>query len=220
MNQETDKPTDSSSALTTPVELAQLAVAIAHWKNRTEPAFAEAEDIIERACRHLSGDRQVENSPRGYYQELARLGVNTSQIASQNATPMSPEAAEIVQTLMNGKSHLKVVEPRTFPISLISCLTLITGEKDRRRRAPWLAKAGVTEKRVKIADVYLYRILAAKIVPHLARFGAVYQKRKPVSSPRDMSGKFTKARIQRDARGRIKSITDRDERGRILKGRA
>ena len=220
MNQEADKPTDTSSGQITPIELAQLAVAVARWRRKDQPAFAEAEEIIQGARRHLSGDRQIENSPEGYFEELRRQGVNHSQITPQKSASLRPEVYDIVQTLMSGKSHPEIAEPQTFPAPLILCLRLITNEKDPRRRAPWLARADVREEGPKVSDASVFRIIAAKIVPHLPRFGAVYPKRKRAAAPRDSFGKFTKAGIQRDARGRAKSITDRDERGRILKSRA
>jgi hypothetical protein len=220
MKEADDKPSHSSSGQITPVKLAQLAVAVAHWRRKDQPAFEEAEAIIEMARRHLSEDRQIENSPDGYYKELARHGINTSQISPQETTLLTPEVDEVVRALMSGKMHPKIAEPQTFPVTLISCLRLITGEKDPRRRAPLLARAGIMEKRAKIEDVFLYRLLAAKIVPHLPQFGAVYPRTQAAASPRDAFGKFTKARVQRDARGRAKRIAERDERGRIAKNRA
>jgi len=214
-----DKPTDNSSGQITPGELAHLAVAVAHWRRQDRPAFAEAEEIIEGARRHLSGDRQI-NSKHDYYKELERLGVNRSQLTPEDSASLPPEVDEIVRALSDGKPHPKIEEPSTFPVSMILCLTLITGEKDPRRRSRWLEKAGVQEKRAKIEDVFLYRFLAARLVPHLPKFGAVYPKRKPASFPRDDSGRFIKAGIQRGARGRAKRITKRDHRGRIAKNRA
>jgi hypothetical protein len=221
MKEADDKPSDSSSDLVTPLELAQLAVVVAHWQRKDQPAFEEAEEIIEKARRHLSGDRQIENSPDGYHKELARHGVNTSQITPQTATSLPPEVDEIVRALKSGKPHPEIAEPQTFPVTMISCLRLITGEKDPRRRAPWLARAGIMEKRTKIEDVFLYRLLAAKIVPHLPRFSAAYTRTKAAAAaPRDKFGKFTKAGVQRDPRGRVKRITGRDGLGRIAKNRA
>jgi hypothetical protein len=148
MKRADDKPTDNSTGQITPGELAQLAVTVAHWRRKDQPAFAEAEEIIESARRHLSGDRQI-NSPHDYYEELGRLGVNTSQLTSEDPTLLPPEVDEIVRTLLDGKPHPKIAEPQTFPVALISCLRLITGEKDPRRRAPLLASLNVLPRRIK-----------------------------------------------------------------------
>src|SRR5207302_9863649 len=108
-------------------------------------------------------------------------------------------------------------EPQVFPASFTSCLTSITGEKDGKRRAKWLAKAGVQENKSKIKNIWEFRVLAAKLVPHLPRFGAVYKKKSAAAAPRDVFGKFTHSNTQRGARGRVKRIRGRDEQGRIAK---
>jgi hypothetical protein len=215
MKEKVNRRSIDSPDWTSAVELARLAVAIAHWKGRNTPAFMEAEEIIESARRHLAGDRQI-HSPEDYEREKGRLGLLTPQRPPQ---PLS-KVDEIVQTLNDEKSHVKIAEPAKFPASRTSCLRLITGEKDPRRRARWLEKAGVPEKGSQISSAFHYRTLAAKIVPHLPRFGAVYPRRKVAAPPRDGFGKFTKAKSQRDARGRVKKIMHRDERGRIAKNSA
>jgi len=216
MKEPSDKPADASSGQITPIELAQLAVAIAHWKRRDKPAFIEAEEIIESARRHLSGDRQI-NSPDDYEKDRTRMGL----ISEPQPTSQLSEMDEIVQKLNDNESQPKITEPTKFPASRTSCLRLITGEKDPRRRARWLTKAGVAEEKgAQILSAFDFRILAAKLIPHLPRFGAFSPKRKSAVLPRDIFGKFTNAKIQRDARGRAKSIAHRDERGRILKRRA
>lgn len=227
MKKAAGKSSDPSSDRPTPVELAKLAVAIAHWKGRDKPAFVEAEEIIEGARRHLSGHRQIQ-SREDYEKEMQRLGVVPfqtdesrqfiSKIVRQEPARLEPKVDEIVQKLKNNKPHPEIREPQAFPASLISCLRLITGEKDPRRRAPWLAKAGVKQRKgLKVRDPRDYRIIAAKIVPHLPRFGAAYKKNKPAALPRDTFGKFRKPAVQRGARGRVKRITARDQGGRIAK---
>lgn len=198
---------DGASAL----KLAELAVLIAMWKGYSHPAFIDAERVLEDAHQHLSGERQI-RSPREYQMELDR-------VLRPNPTTHIPSVADpidvIEQTLRDEDSHPAVAEPNNYPALRSTCLHLITGEKDRKRRAPWLLKAGIQESGNKINSPQDFRALACQLIRHVPKFGAKYPRQRRTSPPRGGHGRFEKANVQRDAQGRVKKITRRDEKGQI-----
>lgn len=127
------------------------------------------------------------------------------------------ESAEIAHTLRAGKQHPKMEEPVKFPASWATCMRMITGEKDRNRRAPWLAAAGEYERTGRCSNTDEFRIVAGKMVPHLPRFGATYAKKKAAKPTLGPDGKFKTQAVDRGHGGMVTKIKERGEKGQIRK---
>jgi hypothetical protein len=179
-------------------ELASLAVQVAHWRNKKDPQFVEAMEILGRAREHLANPWKA-----GTAEEYERLQqISTSKSYSEALDAVRAKAPKKFEEIVNAindalvthkrPAHPDLREPEQFPAGRAYCLRLITGEKDRRRRAPIMNAAGEQEAGADLVGIEAYWGLSTKILPYLQKFDGNPPTRKRRIGKRDNRGRIAK----------------------------
>ena len=191
------KPTDPTNQPaeipmhTTHFELASLAVQVAHWRGKKDPQFVEAMEILGSAGEHLANPWKARTGEE--YERILQIATSKSYGEPGGAVPAEPlkKFEEIINAINEAlathdrPAHPDLREPQEFPAKRVRCIRLITGEKDRKRRARIMAAAGVQEAGEDLIGIEAYWGLARKILPYLQKFGGHPPTRKGIGKRDD-----------------------------------
>jgi hypothetical protein len=165
----------------------------------SKPAFVEAKEILESADAHLAQPWKTTTPEEYEHARRAALRPKVDSNSLDESVRSKPlkKFEEIIDAINEAlgtqarPAHRDLSEPEKFPADYGHCLRRITGEKDRRRRTPILAAAGVPERGEDLVCIDAYWGLARKILPYLKDFGGRPPTRKRIGK-RDKQGRIVK----------------------------